>query len=686
GNDINVDASILETIMTMQVKKDHPEYHLVDIINPEKSADQTQIENLKQEVGARLMEQMATREGLEAVLGGCNELFTQLELGSEAEYAAGIPQNLSGSEKEDLYKDAKHHGAMSAFYVSTRKMMQGYEQLVGEIEHTREPAINQAASNPEEKLQNNRSVLEMRQRLKLSEMTERRQYRNALAITKQVGEASAETAQFIIDGAIDAVSDGVTAAFAKLSVMKEKLMGGQPAGKVWLPFTEDEMYEGTDQLISEMSPEDRQQMVLTNRTPDVLKAKLAYNLDPAPKIPLYDIEKFNPDAILSEGVLIKLREADRRQSSGSAVVRDYLKNHKAIGDGSNIDTRDLYNLIDTTGLSDDEIKEKTENMVEDYYDTEHPEKRKTILDDFYDRVDFLDVRTLDLSVLTTNPPTDPIQREKSESDVVKLIWRVDCDQGVTVKLKENPEYEKERYADPIKKAHFDNQSDLMMAYDSYIINTVFDNGGYDRRGISGEPNNSHRMVARKDYTTNVITAMKVYGDRESCMSGGTPDGILPFVAPDSLGNLLGIEKAGRPLDRKWIINGSIELQTRFDIPFFAQSEKKDMNLCGINQLSETFFIDGKSAEEVYGNQYKNLSEKQHEAAICAEIMSAIVSGEHHVDMAMLTPTAEGSVDIQMYAIKADLSCLDAKQKEVGHWYQTLNSKKAEKTWNNDKGR
>ena len=67
-------------------------------------------------------------------------------------------------------------------------------------------------------------------------------------------------------------------------------------------------------------------------------------------------------------------------------------------------------------------------------------------------------------------------------------------------------------------------------------------------------------------------------------------------------------------------------------------------------------------------------------------MTAIASGEHHVDIATMSPTKEGTLDIQMYSIKADLHALDKKQREKEGMFASLISKKADKTWNNDKDR
>ncbi|MEF9938902.1 MAG: hypothetical protein RR768_02135 [Clostridium sp.] len=680
------DGSSLDFLLTLQVKKDHPEFYLEEIINIDRSQNKEEIERIKEETGLRLMQQMSTREGLTDVLSGCNKLYAGLDFGREAEYAAGISPTLPEEERKALYKTPACDGAMTAFYRTLGLRSVGYFQLTSSIGLSGREVVlvGEVTGELEEKLQDKPWALDTRRQLaaKMENKSEILQFQNALMMTRQMGRCSKFRAELIDSGYQQTILPEAAVDLAQYSIIRDKMAERERTGRISLPFIEKTTSPDELLVAAAMSQEERQEIVVHGS--EMLTDKLLYDLNPPSATPTYDFTKLSPNAVLSDRVIDKVRGMNQKISLVFGLVNDYKNNHPEKKNDEWGDTRDFVHIIDTRNLSDDQVREKTQNTLDDYYDLAHPEKRKRILDEFIDGIDHTNIAALDLSILTANPPTDEEKIKKSEDDVVRLCQRISRDQSPATKLKENKSYADARYADPLKRAHYEDMIQLANSIGGYINNTVVFNSGYTDATLVGPPGEEAKEVSLKFPLCTTICAMKLYLDKESHISGKKSDGVLPLLATAPFDEVVGIEKMRRPLDDRSISSAVNILDGVLNGNFMQ--EKKDWNQGGIKNLSELFFIDGKSVEELYGSVYQDLPEADKEKALRAEIMSAVISGEHHIDMAALLPNSDGSMEVQMYGLKTDLSFLDQKQKETGHWYQTLNSKKAEKNWNNDKGR
>lgn len=99
---------------------------------------------------------------------------------------------------------------------------------------------------------------------------------------------------------------------------------------------------------------------------------------------------------------------------------------------------------------------------------------------------------------------------------------------------------------------------------------------------------------------------------------------------------------------------------------------------GVEQLSELFYIDGQPAADYV----KKLYPKQEcdDMVVQAEIVSAMLSGAHHVEAATLGVDENGVYKASVNQVKADLSDFDRKAK----FYQTKPSEKQNKLLADDK--
>ena len=88
-----------------------------------------------------------------------------------------------------------------------------------------------------------------------------------------------------------------------------------------------------------------------------------------------------------------MQEENAKRAIVTNTVLTFLEEHKIDNPG---DTRDFSGMIDTKGLDNAQIEEKTKLALEDYYSGD-PQRRKKVLDEFYNRAESFDLRSLDLN-------------------------------------------------------------------------------------------------------------------------------------------------------------------------------------------------------------------------------------------------------------------------------------------------
>ena len=106
---------------------------------------------------------------------------------------------------------------------------------------------------------------------------------------------------------------------------------------------------------------------------------------------------------------------------------------------------------------------------------------------------------------------------------------------------------------------------------------------------------------------------------------------------------------------------------------------------GYGKAEELFFIDGIPAKEYVEKLYpgQNLTATETSRKLLrAEIVSAVLSGEHHVEAAKLGISRDGAYNICVTEVRLDDTIMDGQER----FYQTKPSRKAEKFYGSDKTR
>ncbi|MCD7964472.1 MAG: hypothetical protein LUG90_01675 [Clostridiaceae bacterium] len=704
----------LETILHLSIKAKHPEYPMIDIMRTDRCENQELADKIrleKETMGPQIIAKMGSVEGIAEVMTDCMKAVSNLDLGREADYAAKIPETLTVEERKELCKRPEYEGARAGFFSSIGGAVQGFTQgleSVGGFTRFKMPIVKVTDKN--------RAVfstypegLKLREKLGELPAQELIEFQHAAEAIMEVSNVNVIKAESMKKTKTEDIPDRDLAAALEADIINEKLdEGGRIGGKKIATGHSTALFT----LMTDIPSQERQRM-MRGRIPEALKETyfndegLKTNLtddsivslenvaskeeesimrylskpeqerkfkpEAVPAYPLYDMLSFSETATLPEEVFTRMKEENARREIISKTVSTYLEEHKIENPG---DQRDFTGMIDIEGLDNDQIKEKTRLTLEDYYSGD-PQRRKRVLDDFYNRAESLDLRSLNLSLLTKDPPKDPVKRAKSIEDIVRLYGALNYDQARETKVKENPEYRAERYADPEKYAQYVHLEKGLKMFGPFLYQGAFANSGYDQH-LTVHDVKMMPKSAQPEFTASMIVETKRFYDRAAHMEGKKTDGILPFVAVSKMNDLLdGVKNP----------EGNVNsLSSRLELLYSAefQTDKKEWEKGGITELSQVFFIDGKSAGEYCGNRFSNMPKETREKRIEAEIMAAIASGEHHVDIATMTPTKEGNVDIQMYAIRADLHALDKKQKAQEGIFASLISKKAEKTWFNDR--
>ena len=106
---------------------------------------------------------------------------------------------------------------------------------------------------------------------------------------------------------------------------------------------------------------------------------------------------------------------------------------------------------------------------------------------------------------------------------------------------------------------------------------------------------------------------------------------------------------------------------------------------GYNYVEELLFIDGVPATEYMKQRYPDFdikSSEKNRQLLRAEVVSALLSGEHHVEAAQLGIGKNGAYEVNVREIRADARIMDGQER----FYQTRPSKKQEKFYADDKKR
>ena len=220
-------GSFFESILYLNIKAKHPEYHMSDIMCTDRCenqelADQIRLE--KEAMGPQIMAKMGTTEGLADVMKVCMRTVSGLDLGREADYAAKIPETLTVEERKELCKRPEYEGARAGFFVTLGGAIQGLTQGL-------ESAGGFTKKVPPVKVTNeNRAVfnkypeaLKLREKIGELSVQELAEFNHAVEAVIKVSDLNRNKAQFMGDTKRDQISDAELAACAEATILNEQL-------------------------------------------------------------------------------------------------------------------------------------------------------------------------------------------------------------------------------------------------------------------------------------------------------------------------------------------------------------------------------------------------------------------------------------------------------------------------------
>lgn len=341
-----------------------------------------------------------------------------------------------------------------------------------------------------------------------------------------------------------------------------------------------------------------------------------------------------------------------------------------VGLNPGYDQRDFGEMVEYTyDMTDEEVRARTEQYISDYVSGD-PARRKQRLDEFYDRVDAFNPMELDLSCLEGNDQGERGQDglTQSERDVMRLIAAVRRDQTVATKLKENPEYGQERYADWEKMAWKRKQDELMStAFDNYVVWGLLYRNGYEQNlnPVIG-PQVKDIQLLGESAVTALEPILARFGQNEA------DPGELPFTMEDNPAYYEFLKKKQREPGNMEAAAEIEELcRNTVESPFLYNERSKLSEEYGFDRM-DLIFIDGVSVNELFAEKYAGMARGKRADMMRQEIMAAVMSGEQRVEVVTLDRNASGDVVPKVNTVNANLHALDMREKEQEHnWFRRL---------------
>ena len=341
-----------------------------------------------------------------------------------------------------------------------------------------------------------------------------------------------------------------------------------------------------------------------------------------------------------------------------------------VGLNPGYDQRDFGEMVEYTyDMTDEEVRARTEQYISDYVSGD-PARRKQRLDEFYDRVDAFNPMELDLSCLEGNDQGERGQDglTPSERDVMRLIAAVRRDQTVATKLKENPEYGQERYADWEKMAWKRKQDELMTAgFDNYVVWGLLYHNGYEQ---NLQPVRGPEVKDIQILGANAMTALEPILARFG--QNNEAEGEIPFTIEDNPAYYEFLRKKQRESGNTDAATEIEDLcRNAVEAPFLYNERTKLIKEYGFDRM-DLIFIDGVSVNELFAEKYADMTQGKRESMMRQEIMAAVMSGEQRVEVVTLDQNESGDVVPKVNTVKANLHALDKREKEQEHnWFRRL---------------
>lgn len=707
-------------LMYFQVLKNHPELHMADLLNKEFAQGNDLLADYKREAAKQMKDKLGTPEGIAEVYTDTAKFLTNMDMARELSYIAGVPDTASAEERRRVFLDPENDATISGFNLRLGAVVQGFAQTYYSLGRERSRKMYTRLTDNEIQEhglgeEGKRTLIEIRNRMSNEEVMS---WQHAFETLQNFALAENSRSNYLRQSAVgapirdEAVRDSGTARYLRQKAADHGPIGHMPVNISDLNLrhsTEDsaryqQMTEAQKRQILQLSTDVEERSMLEqfardrktlDKEAEELAAGLRGNFGEAgivtsemeaayrrlngmpsksrtPEAMMYDINSLSSDAVLSDRLSQRIQAMEAEASQVIGLTNEFLKAHPDIVEPG--DKRDFSWMFSLDGLDEKKKRETVMAGLEDYYSGD-PVRRKRVLDGFYDRIEQLNVLDLDLSVLTDHAPSDPEAIERSEEDVFSLIKASLAIQSVDTKMRENPEYSQQRFPGRKKEEIEIYQNTILMAV-PYIISTVLPNSGLRNDGSLAEKaeRESIKNSALKAMTSGASQALCRYHSDMSALEGKKSRLSMGVHILKEDSGLLPLSEEKKPFSKTQCMVGAAAFDKYFMTPVGIRPKLQEL---GLDSYAQMFYIDGKNAYDRTKEKYVELPPEQMEKAAKAELMAAVISGEHHVDAVHVSSDEMGRIQLNAHCVVPDLKELDEADKSQKRWYQSLRSKKSE---------
>ena len=381
----------------------------------------------------------------------------------------------------------------------------------------------------------------------------------------------------------------------------------------------------------------------------------------------------------------QLKEAlGRMREASDAAVSAGTETAALLGHTqSELDLRDFTEMAPyPLGATPEEAARITSEYTRLFFGT--PAERKEALDMFYDRMDAVDVFSLDLSVLEgrdDGPRLPPDNLTRSERDVLSFVRLVRANQAIMTKMGENPGYFEARYPTPEARLRFDLMQNMLVShgFNLYFSNGVLPSNGI-RQNLMSVPGFSREafdaQLRAGEVPVGLLPAipmaaqisMQTYRVHRAALEGvRLPPEEMAFrftvpageAARQMYESMLGGSNRDNDYPRARNFIDTIDLALRSDV---AQQYMRDTGA----EMEDLIFIDGRSLRELYGEQTAGFEPRRRTRALQQMAFDAMVSGEYRVELGLVTTDHTGAYSVRVCPMQPDLRALEPYERRYEH--------------------
>lgn len=335
------------------------------------------------------------------------------------------------------------------------------------------------------------------------------------------------------------------------------------------------------------------------------------------------------------------------------------------------DFRDFNELIQfEPGMTTEEKKEFAKKYLEDFFSG--PEKRKEMEEAFLRKEQEVDFRSFDLSCLTSNDTSRKKENgmTQSEEDFLKLFRVVRCQQAWGLSKEHMSEVYDKVYPNPEAQMKHESFGSALLGMSDYVIQILRATTGYDAQFRNlGELQPTKENFWQWETGKNTFqTALWLLSDLQEKESEITVPMLFGIEAEEEYQNLKEFQKShtkGRELSEELvdIVEGRFSDAT---LPVHVFEQAQVQTKLGLD-IMDMIMIDGISVKDYCADKVKNMEDDmQKDRYRKGEVLSALLSGKHRVDMVSLSVNEKGEYHTDIIAMKPDMTKKKEAERQYGY--------------------